>query len=279
MDTFNTNTLGYKLLSGKLREKRKHSEQLNKMLAGLIDTDGCISMFFYKTRTTGKQRGKIVLTLSMTEIPLVEALAAYYRLGSLSYPTVRSNEQPIATWTLREKDTLILLGRILKHLRLKATHADNLMWLTRQLRDIEDIPNVEELKEFVKCSREQTTYLKMPKHLSWSYVAGVIAGDGCIRVYQREGRKSPVCSVKVTQGDTKLLTLLRRDFKGGIYKNREWYDWERNLGIRDASFAVPFLKKIRQYMCHEGKYKRIEEILKFHEEHKQQRLSKGKSKD
>ena len=75
---YNTDTLAYKLLSGSLRKNRKHSEQLNKYLAGLVDTDGCISLFFYKTRTTGLQRVSVTvnLTQAATNDPDFEVIRA-----------------------------------------------------------------------------------------------------------------------------------------------------------------------------------------------------------
>lgn len=279
---YNTSTLAYKLLSGSLKAKRKHSEQLNKYLAGLVDTDGCITLFFYKTRTTGKQRLSVCLSLTQAAVndpdfETMRALHGFYELGSLhfSIPS-RENEASVCTWTLRDKDTKILFNRIGKHLRLKGTHYSNMVWISNEHKDIEDIPLsvIEELKDYRECSRINTTYLKMPKHLSWAYVAGVLAGDGCIRNYARGSKGYRAMSVRLTQGDEKLLKLFKRDFKGGIYQSRTWFNWERNLGISNSSFAVPFLKQVRKYIIHKGKYQKINKILQVHEEHRQQRLNR-----
>lgn len=281
---YNTDTLAYKLVTGKLRRNRKHSEQLNKYLAGMIDTDGCISLFFYKTRTTGKQKVSVVLSLSQSakndpDFEVMRSLQSFYGLGSLYYQVPEEeNETSTCMWTLRDKDAKILYNRLSKHLRLKGTHYSNMVWVSESHQDIDDIPEgaVAELKEYRECSLKNTTYLKMPKHLSWAYVAGVVAGDGCIRLSYREGRNYPSMRLKVTQssGD-KLLKLFKRDFKGSIYPIRTWFDWERNLGISDASFAVPFLKNIRKYIIHKRKYDLINDILQVHEEHRQQRLNRG----
>jgi len=283
---YNTGTLAYDLLSGKLRGSRKHSEQLNKYLAGLIDTDGCVSLFFYKTRTTGKNKVKVLLNLTQAAVndpdfEVLRALRDFYNLGSLHYSLpANENAHPTCQWTLRDKDAKILFNRIGKHLRLKASHYENMVWISNEHSDIDDIPEevIEELKAFRTCSLKSTTYLKMPKHLSWAYIAGVVAGDGCIKNYMREGRRYPTMNIRVTQGSQKLLTLFKRDFKGGIYHSTsdhgEWYNWERNLGISDSSFAVPFLKKVRKYIIHNRKYQAINEILYVHEEHRQQRLSR-----
>lgn len=283
---YNTDTLAYKLLSGSLRKNRKHSEQLNKYLAGLIDTDGCISLFFYKTRTTGLQKVSVIVNLTQAatndpDFEVIRALQSFYNLGTLHYSIPENPEwASTVSWTFGDKDSMILFNRIGKHMRLKATHFDNMIWLSQQHKDVDDIPQciVDELKEYRTCSLQATTYLKMPKHLSWSYVAGVIAGDGCIRLYHHEDRNYPSMRIKVTQKDEKLLKLFKRDFKGSIYKVRTWYDWERNLGINNSSFAVPFLKHVRKYIIHGRKYKLINDILQVHEDHRQQRLNRGTRK-
>lgn len=282
---YNTSTLGYKLLSGSLRDKRKHSEQLNKYVAGLMDTDGCVSLFFYKTRAGGRQRVKVTLSLAQAanndpDFSTIRALQSFYGLGSLSYQIPTDEEEvSICYWTMRDKDTRMMFNRIGKHMRLKASHFDNMIWISEQHSDIEDIPDciVEELKEYRKCSLRNTTYLKMPKHLSYAYVAGVIAGDGSVGMTEMKDRNHPSMRVRVSQdrGD-KLLALFKRDFRGGIYETTSGaYSWERNLGVNNASFAVPFLKKLRMYLIHERKYDTVCKILDYHEDHRQQRLSKG----
>lgn len=282
---YNTSTLGYKLLSGNLLDKRKHSEQLNKYVAGLMDTDGCVSLFFYKTRVGGKQRVKVTLVLAQAanndpDFSTIRALQGFYGLGSLSYQVPTDEEElSICYWTLRDKDSRIMFNRIGKHMRLKASHFDNMIWISEQHRDIDDIPDcvVEELKEYRECSLKNTTYLKMPKHLSYAYVAGVIAGDGSVNFRMTSGRNHPIMQVRVVQdrGD-KLLALFKRDFKGAVYESTSGlFSWERNLGVNNASFAIPFLKKLRMYLIHEQKYNTVCKILDYHEDHRQQRLSKG----
>jgi len=87
--------------------------------------------------------------------------------------------------------------------------------------------------------------------------------------------------MKITQSEREInfLKLFKRDFKGSIYSNRSWIDWERNLGLSDSSFAVPFLKNIRKYIVHERKYRLINQILDIHESHRQQRLNRENSKE
>jgi len=281
---YNTSTLAYKLLSGQLKKNRVHSEQLNKYLAGLVDTDGCVSLFFYKTRTSEKQRVSVTLSLTQSatndqDFEVIRSLRDFYNIGSLYYKIEDGeNTSSTCTWTMRDKETRILFNRIGKHMRLKATHLDNMIWISDQHKDVEDISQniIEELKAYCQCSRKNSRWLKMPKHLSWSYVAGVIAGNGCIKLSKRENKDFYEMRLKITQSadDKHLLELFKRDFKGNIYSIRSWCDWERNLGYGDASFAVPFLEKIRSYIMHEKKYSLIQDILELHNIRKQQRLNR-----
>lgn len=291
LSRYNTDTLAYKLLSGRLRNNRKHSEQLNKYVAGLIDTDGNISLFFYKTRTTNKQKVSVSLNLTQSAVndPDFEALRAiqsFYNLGSfnVSIPTEESHHS-IGQWTLRDRESKILFNRLGKHLRTKGRHFENLIWISNEHKDVDDIPEcvVEELKDFSKCSRRETSWLKMPKHLSWAYVAGVIAGNGSIKLKTiRDGHNYPemVVTVANQKCDIGTLELLKRDFRGNIYchKTADYCTWERNLGISDSSFAVDFLSKLVRYIIHERKYLTMLNILQVHEEHRQQRLNRGNPK-
>ena len=156
---FNTNTLAYKLLSGSLRNKRKHSEQLNKFVAGLFDTDGCIGLFHYKTRVSNQNKLKIVLTVQQSAVndpdfQMLRSLQSFYNRGSLyySYNNI-GTEASFCAWTLRDKDAKAMYNIISKHMRLKATHFNNLIWLTEECKDILLTDNhILELKEFSECS-------------------------------------------------------------------------------------------------------------------------------
>lgn len=275
---FNTGTLAYKLLTGKLRENRKHSEQLNKYLAGLLDSDGSISLKISPDRREGYYRIYLSLSLGQSasvddDFSLLRALRDFYNLGEVYYRDVPGDQHKsiVGVWRLAHKDSLILYNRVGKHLRIKGTHWDNLVWVTREL-DKTIIPKValDELKEYSKCSRDNSRWLKHPKHLSWAWVAGFLDGDGHYRFRERDRDGSTRTEMYITfncaQSDRFIADFFKVCFKGNVFINGVGLCiWKRNLGKESKSFAIDFLKKIRKYSCILYKYNTINKILEYHE--------------
>lgn len=185
---------------------------------------------------------------------------------------------------------LYILPHLIKHLRIKATHLDNLAFLYKELRSVSLSPEaVLELKEFSQCSRQNSRWLKKPKHPSFAWVAGFLDGDGCYfyreryKSFKSEQKRSTSLKVKVTGHleDTFCLEWLKESFKGHVYFYKEAKSsfWVRNLGKSDSVFALDFLKQMRKYSCISRKYIRICEMISYHENLKQQRLNKEDSKE
>jgi len=289
---FNTSTLGYKLLSGQLRKNRKHSEQLNKYLAGYIDGDGCFSIGF-KKRQDGFYGVRVRCLVSSgfnidCDGQLLRAFRDFYNLGSITIIEKKNpKHHPITVWELGCKDTQILFNRIGKHLRVKGTHAENLIWLYNNLKDIDlTKDHIKELREFSDCSRKNSKWLKHPKHPSWAWVAGMVDSDGSLQysIRYRKDRKNPsnvlLIAVTAAEKDEHIINFLHKAFRGRVRHQEKLkaYTWERALGKQNEKFALPFLKKLRKYSCIPHKYTKINEMIKFHEDNKLQRLSAKHSK-
>jgi len=286
---FNTSTLGYKLTSGQLKDRRKHSEQLGKYLAGLIDADGCFSIYYSKQRT-GTYKAYCFFSIGLTEdIDLVESLHKYYGVGKFKRHIKKGKE--ISYWLCASNDTKILTNRIAKHLRIKGTHLDNLLWLQEELKGVplsED--NIAELKEFSKCSRANSRWLKHPKHLSWAWIAGYLDGDGHYRF--RENRKvwdkrfnrytlhnNLVVSAVAGDTDKFILDKLSIDLGGTVNYSAGYPKWTMGLGKATEARALHFLKNMRKYCCMSRKYSIIDRMVLFHEANRQQRLNKLNSNE
>lgn len=284
---FNTSTLGYKLISGKLREKRKHSEQLNKYVAGLIDADGWASFSF--PEWDGKYYCHVVVGIKQAasnddDFTVLRSLQSYFNLGRIYYQVSERDERSsTASWMLSSKDSAALYNRVGKHLRVKATHLSNLLWVRKELEGFRITREQrEELRAFSKCSRKNSKWLKHPKHPSWSWLAGYLDGDGCYQYKERKrGRygkvynETQLCvSANAYIDDIHLLNFLKKAFKGSIYNyDNDVYEWRRNLGKMNELFALPFLKKMRKYSCLKKKYLQIDAMIKYHEYNRQQRLN------
>jgi len=270
---YNTNDLAYKLYSGKIK---KHSEQLNKYVAGLIDSDGSFSLSYSKM-TTGRYGVYLQFNLTQAESAdpehkLLYALRNHYNVGGVhisKHRPLQASES--ASWVVSGKEALKLLNVIFKHLRIKATHADNLRWIVDSLAGY-TISDTEDLKEYVRCSRVNTSWLREPKHLPTAWVAGYIDGDGHYRVrIGRESRGAIRNEVKLFVGaqecDSFILKQLQKEHKGHLSKRKDglWF-WQRSLGKASRSMAVPFLKSMREYCCLPHKYEAIQRALAYHEQ-------------
>lgn len=251
-----------KLLGGKLR---KHSEQLNKFVAGFFDSDG--SVFVYKDRSSLGLRSCIVQSASKDpDFEVMRALQRHYGLGRLTYSTPEKGSAMIE-WSMSAKDSKIFFSLIGKHLCIKATHFDNMIWLWDNCRSL---GITEDIEDFKRCSRKSSKYFKKPKHLSWAYTAGYIAGDGHLqcRKHKRPDRPRDYYirkSVIVASGDEIIVDLFKESFKGNkTYSDRDHtWRWERSLGLKNKKFSDRFLRKIRPSMLLITKRDVIDRLLEL----------------
>lgn len=275
---FNTNDLGYRLRSGSIK---KHSEQLNKYVAGLIDSDGSVSLK-YKKMTTGKYGVYLQFALCQSasndeEHELLHALCKHYKVGSIYLEGDREfSKSEGARWVVSGKEAEKFLNVIQKHLLVKATHVDNLRWITAELSGT-TIEDVEDLKDYIRCSRESSRWRREPKHLPSAWLAGFIDGDGHyrvrlgrVRVY-KGGSSALTNELKLFLGtqasDKYILEQLKKEYRGslGLRADGLWM-WQMPLGRNSRSSALPFLKTMRKYSCISKKYNAIQRAISFHEE-------------
>ncbi len=248
---FYSNTLGYMLHNGLLK---KHSEQLNKYVAGLMDTDGCCGFEF----TAGHAYVRMGISQAATvdsDFRMLRALHKHYGIGHLTYG-YQENDVSNCSWRLSTKDAQKLYGLIGKHMRVKQSHFKNILEHPRE-------GSREELIEFSKKSRRESCWLKRPKHLSYAYVAGLIDGDGCYRIRRKGGSVVSMC-VKVAMQEDFILHKLQEDFNGSINHHSEgMLCWRRGLGKGHIKFSLPFLHKMAQYSCIENKFLKIDEMIRI----------------
>lgn len=262
---FYPNTLGFKLQSGQIK---KHSEQLNKFVAGLFDADGYISFDFC--------RNKIQLQCGIVLIDenLIYSLQKHYKMGTIIVTDGKlASHSTFYKWAMRSKESKKFFNLIGKHLRIKATHFRNLVNIHTELEEEtlqEDM--ISSLKEISKESRKNSKWLRHPKHPSYAWVSGYLAGDGHFEFKKgtkrnpREvvARASSVCH----KDDCFIQYFLKTAFGGSVTTSHggDHYIWRVSLGRGSAKFAVDFLKKLRLYMCMERKFIVIDDLIKFHEQ-------------
>lgn len=262
---FNPSTLGYKLHTGSLK---KHSEQLNKFVAGLFDADGYVGFDFC--------RGKIQLQsgLGLTDKELIESLQRHFKTGTIIETVSENvNHSPFYRWVMRSKDSKKFFNLIGKHMRIKATHFRNLIEIHSELEcEVLSDELIGSLKEISKESRKNSRWLRHPKHPSYAWVAGYLAGDGHFEFKRGTNRNPKEMVVRVSsvchKDDGYIQHFLCRAFGGSVIQptNKPHLIWRRSLGKGNTKFATEFLKKLRLYMCLEKKFIVIDEMIKFHEQ-------------
>lgn len=282
---FNTSTLGYSLISGKLKESRKHSEQLYKYIAGLFDGDGCVFLSYYRLkdgRIKVGLRSFIVSSLLLDcDGTMLRSLQEYTDLGFLC---IKPNE--LYSWNLGERESKVLFNRIGKHLRIKGTHFEDLIWLVNELKGVAlTDEQFLEIKEFSKCSRDNSKWLKHPKHPSWAWLAGMLDSDGYYkcrlgrRRENRHGNISEFNELGITLGlqsnDKHIPYFLKEHLGGGVCQvtDDNTYRWQISLGKQNEKIAIQILSNLRKFSCLKYKYLTICRMLKFHEDRRAQRLS------
>ena len=279
---FNTDTLGYKLLSGSLKSKRVHSEQLNKYLAGLFDADGCVTTS--ATSSKGKRRVRLLATITQSasndpDFSLIRALRDFYGIGSLTYAQARTEKDSHSIeWRFSNKDAEVLFNIIGKHLMIKGTHFRRMIELRGAFQSIEPSDSdLLSIASFRKISREHSEYLKKPKHISVCWLAGMLDGDGYLRC--RIGRRvfnkasgnyftqnNLHATIALSEYDSSILKMLSVTFGGKVDTRNKISRWTIGLGKGNKQRSVKLLSKLVKFSCLEKKYLILERMIEFHKE-------------
>lgn len=249
-----------KLKAGTLK---KHSEQMHKWTAGFVDSDGSISLHI-KKHTNGRYGIYLQVSIAQTDTTILHELRAYYKLGSVGSDS----------WHLSGKDAHKFVNLIGKHLLIKATHLDNLLWITKELSGI-SVRDVEDIKCFSKYSRSTSRWRHEPKHIPYAWLAGYLDGDGHYRVrtgrvrLYSNGSTAVVNELKLFVGcarsDSFILDKLKEDHGGSVRLRKDGcYFWQLSLGRNSRSKALPFLKKLRMYICLPRKAEAVNKMIAFH---------------
>lgn len=273
-----TNDYIFRFLNGEISNKRKHSEVINKILAGYIDSDGYIEL--------ARKDGLLAITVSLgqaavndPDFTVLRRFHEHYGLGSLTYRFSKSNkESSRCDWRLGVKDTLILFNLIGKHLIIKGKPYKNLISLFNSFKGTKISSNEwDELRNIMIEIKKDTGPIKRKKHPSWAWLAGYIAGDGhlCCRLGRKRKKFDKKVNkyynmtynelyVVITGDDRNVFEFLQEHFKGSVYNKGTYYQWKRSLGKGHLSFSKDFLRRIKPYMLHPKKYKTIKRMQSYY---------------
>jgi hypothetical protein len=254
------------------------NESLVKYLAGLMDADGSLSFSFKKyDRAEDAFHLSLCLNLSSSlaidgggfidSLPEVTGMGGLYRYG---------DKQQFKTWKIGKRAHLeMLLPRLIKHMVIKGKHWQWLLNKWREQRGAQVSALMrEELTASSRKSRiENSGPLKPKNHPTWAWLAGYLDGDGWYRYsYQKPPQNYWMIHVGAVAhlNDIGVLNFLQNAFGGFIREHERASNvrvWVRNLGVRDASFALRFLPHLAKHS--RLKRQKIEQVISHH----RQRLS------
>lgn len=259
---------------------KSFNESEIKYLAGLLDADGSLSFQFVDNRVYLNL--VLAASESIDKNKYIDTLAE--RAGSLTIRTWEDkNWSPSHQWRVYSKAELnMLLPRIIKHMVIKGTHWNNLFtkWKEYQTKVLSK-EEISYLKQFSQDSRKIAKPVKYKNHPTWAWIAGYLDGDGCYTFKKHSNPEAINCMtlkiMAVCHKDDKVgIELLNKAFGGSIREEEDWLRWTRNLGVKDSSFALEFLRKVHAHS--RLKKWKIEQMLAFHN-NRLQRLSVEKSTD
>lgn len=233
------------------------NESLVKYLAGLLDADGSLS-FNFKCDQNRKDRHFVGLMLKLSSSDAVDhrgfidSMPTQTGFGNV-YREGRNGQ--FKNWTVtRRADLEMLLPRVIKHMVIKARHWE---WMLNEWRDLRrtsvSTEQMEALKAASKASRlERTGPVKPKNHPTWAWVAGYLDGDGCYTKRYDKGQNYSAIHVSAVAhvNDRVGLDFLHKAFGGCFHPQGQSPNviiWRRNLGARDASFALGFLPNLAKH--------------------------------
>jgi hypothetical protein len=239
------------------------SETEKKYFAGLLDADGYLTLY------NSNGYAHLMLGLELSESIDRGGKVIEYLSSQVGRKSTRKRNENWATqncWTVGSRSDLeSTLPHIIKHMVVKGKKWNFLLEKFRELKGIR-ISDVD-----INSIRLEADTLRGPvkpkNHPTWAWTAGYIDGDGWylkrVRPKQVEMHVGVVSHANHTEG----LELLHKAFGGVLKDDRGHKRWIRNLGPRDKSFALKFLRKMVQHS--KMKKWKIEQILHTHS----QRLS------
>lgn len=190
-----------------------------KYIAGFVDSDGCISLDWYK--------GKPSLILSFSQKTcqdeVLHLIQKRLGVGFIAYNTIKNISYSF--YCIKTRKAEMVLNRIKKYLVIKRHYAESCLFLINQRKKFED------WKDRKKWLKEQRKILSvpMPNYPSRKWMAGYIDGDGCFsvssgnRILDKNGktfyeRITALIEFSITSSwyDIEGITIIQKAFGGKI---------------------------------------------------------------
>lgn len=248
------------------------NESLAKYLAGLLDADGSLS-FNFKRDQNRMDRHFVGLMLKLSSSDAVDFTGFVDKLPEeTGFGSVykEGRNQQFKNWTITKRaDLEMFLPRVIKHMVVKARHWQWMLDIWRDLRRSSvSTDEMDEMKLASKASRvERTGPIKPKNHPTWAWLAGYIDGDGCYTKRYDKGQNYWTIHISAVahENDRVGIDFIHSAFGGNFHPQGQSSNvtiWRRNLGARDAQFALRLLPNLAKHS--RLKRHKINEIIHHH---------------
>lgn len=143
-----------------------------KYIAGFLDSDGCVSLDWYKGRPS------LIVSFSQktSQDEVLYLIQQRLGVGFIRYNIIKGTSYSF--YCIKAKKAEMVLSRIKKYLVIKRHYAEACLFLINQRRRFEDW---NDRKEWLKAQRKVLS-MPLPNYPSRKWMAGYIDGDGCFSV-------------------------------------------------------------------------------------------------
>lgn len=219
-----------------------------KYIAGFLDSDGCVSLDWYKGRPS------LILSFSQktSQDEVLYLIQQRLGVGFISHNIIK--DVSYSFYCIKTRKAEMVLNRIKKYLVIKRHYAESCLYLVNQKKRFSDW---KDKKKWLKEQR-RTLSMPLPNYPSRKWMAGYIDGDGCFsvsagnKIRNKNGkgfyeRLSALIEFSVTSShyDIEGITVIQKAFGGKI----------RNQGhnCKRLRLSLSPTKAIQMYK-HCGKY-------------------------
>lgn len=233
-------------------------ERTKAYAAGLMDAEGCFSIYKPKLREDGRStpfQPRIVL--SSVELPLIKWLVETF--GGFFTKHVPKKGQVWYQWNINGKQTAPkFLSYILPHLRIKKEEA----LVLKEFYDLGISQNPSKRQELMdkirgmknrECVTTDTLDGCIEDKLTHAYIAGIMDGEGCISAaFTPDGK--PMLRIRMGNNYAPLVRLFLSLYGGWFHtkeaegNTKEFYTWELTGKENREKFllrVLPYLKTKR----------------------------------
>lgn len=252
--------------------RKLDGEGFYKWLAGIIDSDGCISLWPELNKKYGYYLLRMTIRIGSASVydkdhKMLRYIQDTTQAGNIYEDKRVVNGSVYKSWNvLKTSDVNRLMPRLIKHLVIKGSYA-NFIYQTflnnfgKHLSQEE----IENLQREARKQRKNAVPVKAKNYTSWAWMAGYLDGDGCYSVQYRKDRPNPLMSLQVVcHPDDRIgIEYLKKSLGGYISSHKgHLLRWRRSIGIESSAFALKTLRKLHKFSI--LKKHKIESLLNFH---------------